>query len=126
MARPRSNPTEGIDGIERAGWDVLPPESALIAERNRVDDTRPHHRPKNRRNKNKLSFPTELIPAGWQYGFIVERIFNEPQANVQEAYEEGWRYVMQSDHPEIIIPQLNGENVDGPIRKGGQVLMKKP
>jgi hypothetical protein len=110
-------------------WGTLRREVAIETDRTRAD-SRPVPK-KVRAYTGRLYFPPELIPEGWQYAFMVERVMNEDQPeNLQNRYEDGWRFVKASEHPELMIPHMEhyfskGKD-DGLIRRGGQILMKKP
>lgn len=130
MARPK-NPDNVQDisvfpeGYEMNSWNNNDGrEVDIAASRSRVDDKRNIRGQK--RHKGNLWFPVEEIPEGWQYGWFTERLLNEPQGdNLQEAYENGWDFVKQSDHPTYMVRELY-ENTDNRIRRRNNILMKKP
>lgn len=131
MGRPK-NPENVEDisvfpeGYEMNAWNNEEGrEVDIAASRSHIDDKRPSLVSK-RRNKGSLWFPIEEIPEGWQYGWFTERLMNEPQGdNLQEAYENGWDFVKQSDHPNYMIRELYA-NADNRIRRRNNILMKKP
>lgn len=120
-----NQPSVFPDGYQMNAWNDDEREVDIAASRSRVDDRRPQsHNDKN--HKGKLWFPINEIPEGWQYGWFTERLLNEPQGdNLQEAYENGWDFVKQSDHPGYMVRELY-ENTDNRIRRRNNVLMKKP
>jgi len=107
------------------GWDDER-EISIASERTRQDDKRVNFARKPSRHRGNLWFPEEQIPVGWIYGWFTERLLGEPQNdNLQEAYENGWDFVKQSDHPEYMIRELYA-NSDNRIRRRNNILMKKP
>jgi hypothetical protein len=130
MARPK-NPDNVQEvsvfpeGYEMNSWNNNDGrEIDIAASRSRVDDKRSITG--HKRHKGNLWFPVEEIPEGWQYGWFTERLLNEPQGdNLQEAYENGWDFVKQSDHPTYMVRELY-ENNDNRVRRRNNILMKKP
>jgi hypothetical protein len=131
MGRPK-NPDNVKDisvfpeGYEMNAWDNNDGREVDIASsRSRVEDKRPKST-NYKKHKGNLWFPIEEIPEGWQYAWFTERLLNEPQGdNLQEAFENGWDFVKQSDHPTYIIRELYG-NSDNRVRRRNNILMKKP
>lgn len=112
------------EGYVMNAWGNDGREVDIASERTRVDDKRPYSHPSTR-HKGSLWFPKEQIPEGWQYGWFTERLLGEPQNdNLQEAYENGWDFVKQSDHPSYMVKELYA-NPDNRIRRRNNVLMKK-
>lgn len=133
MARPKNHETENIqdvsifpDGYEMNSWNNNDGRSIDIAtSRSRIEDKR-QSPICHINNKAKLWFPIEQIPEGWQYAWFTERLLNEPQSdNLQEAYENGWDFVDQSDHPNYMVRELHSHG-DNRIRRRNNILMKKP
>lgn len=133
MARHKDTETENVqdvnvfpDGYEMNAWNNNDGrEVDISASRSRVSDKRPSSIG-FKRHKGNLWFPIEEIPEGWQYGWFTERLLNEPQGdNLQEAYENGWDFVNQSDHPTYMVRELYA-NTDNRIRRRNNILMKKP
>lgn len=115
------------DGYEMNAWENNEGrEIDISASRKRIDDKRPAPLAMNNTYRAKLWFPVNQIPDGWQYGWFTERLLNEPQGdNLQEAYESGWDFVKQSDHPDYIVRELH-TYADNRIRRRNSILMKKP
>lgn len=113
------------DGYEMNSWNSTDARGVdIAASRRRTDDRISHTRSK--KYKGKLWFPMDQIPEGWQYGWFTERLLNEPQGdNLQDAYEDGWDFVLQSDHPGYMVRELYTHS-DNRIRRSGNILMKKP
>jgi hypothetical protein len=111
------------EGYEMNSWNTDGRETDLAASRTRVDDKRPTP---YKKYKSSLWFPVHEIPEGWQYGIVTERLLGEPQNdNIQAAYEDGWDFVKQSDHPSFILRELYS-NPDNRLRKKNCIFMKKP
>ena len=115
------------DGYEMNAWDNNEARGVdIAASRTRESDQRPSSRGINTNNRGKLWFPVEEIPDDLQYGWFTERLLNDPQGdNLQEAYENGWDFVEQTDHPTYAFRALYG-NTDNRIRRNNNILMKKP
>jgi hypothetical protein len=106
-------------------WESDGREVDIAAERTRVSDKRVYGREPTR-HRGHLYFPMDQVPPGWKYGWFTERLLNEPQNdNLQDAYENGWDFVKQSDHPTYMVRGLY-DNVDNRIRRRNNILMKKP
>lgn len=111
------------EGHEMNAWHSDGREVDIASERTRVDEKRPST---YKKYKSSLWFPLKEVPEGWQYAWFTERLLNEPQNdNLQEAYENGWDFVKQSDHPTYMVRELYG-NPDDHIRRRNNILMKKP
>lgn len=129
MAKDKNNYEQDVsafpEGMVMNSWNNDGREVDIASERTRVDEKRIFARPPTRR-KGSLWFPKEEIPEGWQYGWFTERLLGDPQNdNLQEAYENGWDFVKQSDHPTYQVRELYS-NPDNRIRRRNNVLMKKP
>lgn len=113
------------DGMTLNSWNDGGREVDIAAERTRVDEKRIYAQsPTNKRGQ--LWFPLDQIPEGWKYGWFTERLLGDPQSdNLQEAYENGWDFVKQSDHPTYQVRELY-TNPDNRIRRRNNILMKKP
>jgi hypothetical protein len=130
MARPK-NPEE-VDvqdvsvfpeGYEMNSWDNRDTRGLDIA-RSRTRENRPSPIGFNNQ-RGKLWFPVEQIPHDMQYAWFTERLLNEPQGdNIQEAYENGWEFVNQTDHPDYMVREIHS-NADNRIRRRNNILMKK-
>lgn len=128
MARPRLN-RQDHDTIETNDiWENSNPEVALEASRRGISEQR-YLFDNDTSYKGTLYFPPQLVPDGYQYGFVNERLMNEDQhENILEKCRMGWEFVPASDHPEYALPQIKHRFAagldDGNIRIKGSVLMK--
>lgn len=113
------------EGYTLNAWDNDGREVSIAAQRTRADEKRiPLRQPSTR--KGNLWFPIEEIPVGMQYGWFTEKLLGDPQGdNISEAYENGWDFVKQSDHPNYMVRALSN-NPDNRIRRRNCILMKKP
>ncbi len=79
--------------------------------------------------KGTLHLNTKDIPEGMVYSWITESILGEPQlTNVQSSFQNYWRPVPASRHPDLAAPDIGGSfsNVDkNIIRRGGCILMER-
>lgn len=129
MAKDKNDQMQDVsvfpEGYVMNSWDSDGREVDIAAERTRADEKRLFAQPATR-HRGSLWFPKEQIPDGWQYGWFTERLLGEPQNdNLQEAYENGWDFVKQSDHPDYMVRELFS-NPDNRIRRRNNILMKKP
>lgn len=111
-------------------WEGADVESSIEASRRHLDNPR-YAISDDFAHKGTLYFPPELIPEGWVYGFVNERLMNEDQPeNISEMYRKGWDFVKASDHPEFAFPKMDHRYAagldDGNIRIKGSILMKLP
>jgi hypothetical protein len=69
--------------------------------------------------------PAEIIPAGWEYQWVVESVNGSKEIVSDQAlvfWENGWRPVPADRHPGRYTPV----GTKGDIFRGGMILMERP
>ena len=83
---------------------------------------------------SRFNVPAEVMKddPDHKYGFVVYSSGNvEQRENFYEAMDRGWKPVPAAEHPSLarnyeLSPFGNREEGDQLIRRGGQILMKRP
>lgn len=76
-----------------------------------------------------LHIDASEIPRGWSMEWKVESVYGQPNREGlrQNMQYGGWTPVLASEMPNYASPMLPGDTeVDTFIRRGGQILMKRP
>ena len=83
----------------------------------------------SRFNRGTLWFDTKLVPEGWQWGWVVEKIHMVPTENsFSQAKGKGWRPIPANKYKELMYlwTDNNREPIASDIYSiGGQVLCER-
>lgn len=81
---------------------------------------------------SRYHIPLHVIPKGMTYAWVAvahDNAGTPNQDNWQRKYRKGWRPVPRDRHPDLFPPVPNvgfGEDTDGFIKEGGQILCERP